>query len=153
MTETRTSNPGQVADGRHHPNFWLYAVENIREAERPADRLGQASRVLVAGLAGDPRLNAAWIGAVRPGRLADAIWERSHNSGFPVAIDRIRRNLSDVLCSGTLGQRKAIMETHVAEIRVVDDRLIPAYRIPVDTFCARGQVVGRTGLEPVTDRL
>ena len=56
----------------------------------------------------------------------------------------IRRSLSDILRSGTLGQRKAIMETHVAEIRVVDDRLIPVYRIPVDTFCARGQVVDRT---------
>lgn len=45
------------------------------------------------------------------------------------------------------------METHIAEIRLVDDRLIPVYRIPADTFRARGPVVGRTGLEPVTDRL
>ena len=52
--------------------------------------------------------------------------------------------------SGTLGQRKAVMETHIAEIRIDGDRLIPIYRIPVDAFRARGQVVGRRGLEPRT---
>ncbi|WP_084599775.1 recombinase family protein [Actinoplanes subtropicus] len=68
-------------------------------------------------------------------------------------IERIHRHLTDVLNSGTLGQRKAVMETHIAEIRFDGDRLVPIYRIPADAFRARGQVVGRTGLEPVTDRL
>jgi site-specific DNA recombinase len=69
------------------------------------------------------------------------------------AIERIRQSLSDILRSGTLGQRKAVMETHIAEIRITGDRLIPVYRIPADTFRARGQVVGRAGLEPATEGL
>jgi site-specific DNA recombinase len=71
----------------------------------------------------------------------------------PSEIERIHRHLADILRSGTLGQRKAVVETHVAEIRFDGDRLIPIYRIPVDAFRAQGEVVGRTGLEPVTDRL
>ena len=68
-------------------------------------------------------------------------------------IERLRQRLGDVFRSGTLGQRKAVIETHIAEIRLVDDRLIPVYRIPADGFRAQGLNVGRTGLEPVTDRL
>lgn len=63
-------------------------------------------------------------------------------------IERIHRHLADILHSGTLGQRKAVMETHIAEIRIDGDRLIPIYRIPADTFRTQVQVVGRTGLEP-----
>jgi hypothetical protein len=54
---------------------------------------------------------------------------------------------------GTLGQRKAVMETHIAEIRLDNDRLIPVYRIAPDAFRARGHVVGRAGLEPATEGL
>ena len=32
------------------------------------------------------------------------------------AIRRLRQSLSDILRNGTLGQRKAVMETHIAEI-------------------------------------
>ncbi|MEU4243434.1 hypothetical protein [Actinoplanes sp. NPDC026619] len=36
------------------------------------------------------------------------------------------------------------METHIAEIQLDGDRLIPVYRIPVDEFRTRVGVVGRT---------
>lgn len=48
------------------------------------------------------------------------------------------------LRTGTPGQRKAIMETHIAGIQFDGDRLIPVYRIPVDEFRTRVRVVGRT---------
>jgi site-specific DNA recombinase len=59
-------------------------------------------------------------------------------------IEQVRRHLDDILSSGTLGQRKAVIETHIAEIRIDGDRLIPIYRIPADTFRTQGEVVGRT---------
>ena len=59
-------------------------------------------------------------------------------------IDRIREILAGVLRCGTLGQRKAVMEIHIAEIRLDNDRLIPVYRIPPDTFAHRAKFVGRT---------
>jgi hypothetical protein len=52
MTETRTSNPGQVADGHHHPNFWLYAVENIRQ--------GDPGHFRLLRIGGERRSRAAW---------------------------------------------------------------------------------------------
>ena len=71
----------------------------------------------------------------------------------PAEIERIHRHLADILVSGTLGQRKAVMETHIVEIRFDGDQLIPVYRIPVDAFRAQGEVVGRAGLEPATEGL
>jgi site-specific DNA recombinase len=68
----------------------------------------------------------------------------------PAEIERIHRHLADILASGTLGQRKAVMETHIAKIQFDGNRLIPIYRIPADAFRALGQVVGWAGLEPAT---
>jgi site-specific DNA recombinase len=86
----------------------------------------------------------------------------------PQAIQQLRDHLADVLDHGTPGQRKAIIETHVAEIKIEGHRLIPIFRVPIDdgrtdetagptptptTFRAQARVVGRAGLEPATEGL
>lgn len=48
------------------------------------------------------------------------------------------------------GQRKAVMEPHIAEIPVNGDQLIPVNRISVDEFHTRAGVVDRPGLQPRT---
>ena len=48
----------------------------------------------------------------------------------PAAIAHLRRHIAEVLTHGTPGQRKAIIETHVAEIRIDGTRLIPVFMIP-----------------------
>jgi site-specific DNA recombinase len=69
----------------------------------------------------------------------------------PDEIERIHDHLADILDSGTVGQRKHIMETHIAEITFDGDLLIPHDRVPVDGFRARGRVVGpaQQGAKPV----
>ncbi|MEU4217559.1 recombinase zinc beta ribbon domain-containing protein [Actinoplanes sp. NPDC026623] len=71
----------------------------------------------------------------------------------PATIEQVHRHLADILRTGTPGQRKAVMEAHIAEIRFDGDRLIPVYRIPVDEFRTQVRVVGRAGLEPATEGL
>ncbi|HET6479271.1 MAG TPA: recombinase family protein [Actinoplanes sp.] len=71
----------------------------------------------------------------------------------PDTIEQIHQNLAEIMRTGTPGQRKAIMETHIAEIQFDGDRLIPVYRISVDEFRTRVGDVGRAGLEPATEGL
>ena len=49
---------------------------------------------------------------------------------MPRAIRRLRDNLATAFVHGTPGQRKAIIETHVSEIKIDGDRLIPIFKIP-----------------------
>jgi site-specific DNA recombinase len=71
------------------------------------------------------------------------------------ASRRLRDNLAAVLENGTPGQRKAIIESHIAEIKIEDARLIPIFKIPLEDqqFRTTHQVVGRAGLEPATEGL
>ncbi|MEU8078773.1 recombinase family protein [Catellatospora citrea] len=48
-----------------------------------------------------------------------------------LAVDQLRRNLAHVFRHGTPGQRKAIVETHIVEIRIDGDQLIPTFKIPL----------------------
>jgi len=48
------------------------------------------------------------------------------------AIEQLRRDLAHVLANGTPGQRKAIIETHIAEIKIEGTNLIPIFMIPTD---------------------
>jgi site-specific DNA recombinase len=72
------------------------------------------------------------------------------------AIDAIRRNLVHVLRHGTPGQRKAAIETGVAEIKIDGDQIIPIFKIPTQpdhdgadaAVRAMTPMVGRRGLEP-----
>ncbi len=84
----------------------------------------------------------------------------------PKAIERLHRDLAHVLSNGTPGQRKAVIETHVAEIKIQGSALIPVYKIPIEHLDQEGEgsaetpadpefrttrhVVGRRGLEPRT---
>ncbi len=87
----------------------------------------------------------------------------------PKAIERLRRELADVLQHGTPGQRKAVIENHVAEIKIQGSTLTPVYKIPIEhldqdndgpvdvstgpSFRTMVRVVGRAGLEPATEGL
>jgi site-specific DNA recombinase len=77
------------------------------------------------------------------------------------AIEQLRRELGQVLAHGTPGQRKAVIEEHVAEIKIQGDQLIPIFMIPTNgqgpadtptdpAFRTSVHVVGRRGLEPRT---
>src|SRR5690606_41612775 len=83
-------------------------------------------------------------------------------------IDHIRVLLARVITNGTPAERKAVIESLVAEIRIDNEKVIPVFKIPGpaaaipndatatdDEPTVRTMVrsVGRTGLEPVTDRL
>ncbi|GHJ45280.1 hypothetical protein Cs7R123_26220 [Catellatospora sp. TT07R-123] len=86
----------------------------------------------------------------------------------PKAIERLRQELADVLHHGTPGQRKAVIETHVAEIKIQGSTLTPVYKIPLEqldqdndgpvdfstdpSFRTMVRVVGRAGLEPARPR-
>jgi hypothetical protein len=84
-----------------------------------------------AGPAGDHRGEAASRPqrAARQDELAQFTGRRPNPPG-PAAIAHLRRHLAEVLTHGTPGQRKAIIETHVAEIRIDGTRLIPVFMIP-----------------------
>jgi len=86
----------------------------------------------------------------------------------PQAIERLQRQLAHVLRHGTHGQKKAVIEAHVAEIKIEESQLILVFKIPTsqDTgqdpenddgpddestdpeFRTMVRVVGRQGLEP-----
>jgi site-specific DNA recombinase len=82
------------------------------------------------------------------------------NPPDPAAIEHLRRHLAEVLTHGTPGQRKAIIETHVAEIKIEGTRLVPVFMIPAGNgngsattstdpeFRTMVRVVEPTGLEP-----
>ena len=83
----------------------------------------------------------------------------------PQAVQQLRDHLTHVLTTGTPGQRKTVIETHIAEIKIDGDRLIPIFKIPAghDTGPAEPstdpgvrpmhQVVEPRGLEPLTPTL
>ena len=114
-----------------------------------------------AGPAGDHRGEAASRPqrAARQDELAQFTGHRP-NPPDPAAIAHLRRHLADVLTHGTPGQRKAIIETHVAEIRIDETRLIPIFMIPAGNgngsattstdpeFRTMVRVVGPAGFEP-----
>jgi site-specific DNA recombinase len=84
-------------------------------------------------------------------------------------IDAIRTYLGHVIADGTSAERKAAIEALIAEVRITDERIIPVFKIPGPGVATPGdapatgtteeavramlQSVGRTGLEPVTERL
>jgi site-specific DNA recombinase len=79
------------------------------------------------------------------------------------AMSQLRRTLADVLQHGTPGQRKAIIETHIAEIKIRGALLIPIFLVPADDegpaessadprISHSIKVVGRAGLEPDLSR-
>jgi hypothetical protein len=84
-----------------------------------------------AGPAGDHRGEAASLPqrAARQDELAQFTDHRPNPPG-PAAIAHLRRHLAEVLTHGTPGQRKAIIETHVAEIKIDGTRLVPVFMIP-----------------------
>jgi site-specific DNA recombinase len=90
----------------------------------------------------------------------------------PGTIQRLRAYLHQVTTVGTTSERKAAIETLIADIKITDQGVIPVFKIPTDETppappnpdeghhneqqpLVRTMVrsVGRTGLEPVTDGL
>jgi site-specific DNA recombinase len=69
----------------------------------------------------------------------------------PEAIEYAREALTAALNSGEPAQRKAVIEEHVAEIKIDGTRLISVFMIPTGDAELRtmGRVVDPTGLEPV----
>jgi hypothetical protein len=74
---------------------------------------------------------AAPRGCVRPPPPPDATADTAPAAPSAAAIQRLRDNLAAVLTNGTPGQRKAIIETHVAEIKIEGNQLIPIFKIPL----------------------
>ncbi|WP_084556738.1 recombinase family protein [Hamadaea tsunoensis] len=70
----------------------------------------------------------------------------------PEDIAQTRAELAHVLEHGENGAKKAIIEAHVAEIKIDGRDLIPTFMVPYE-FRTGGQVVGRAGLEPATEGL
>jgi site-specific DNA recombinase len=62
----------------------------------------------------------------------------------PHAIAALREHLADVIAHGTPGQRKALIETHIAEITLDGDTLTPIFLVPTDP-AAPGEDEGPTG--------
>jgi site-specific DNA recombinase len=104
---------------------------------------------------------------IRAGELTEAL---SHEPAPPPAgvIEDLQAYLADAIASGTPAERKAAIETLVAEVRITDHGLIPVFRIPSprppeprDTNAATTEPpvrtmlrsVGRLGLEPRTHGL
>lgn len=57
----------------------------------------------------------------------------------PKAVERLRQDLVHVLTQRTPGQRKAVIESHIAEIKIDGDRLTPIYKIPIGEFDQNGE--------------
>jgi site-specific DNA recombinase len=67
-------------------------------------------------------------------------------------IEQARADLAGVLKDGETGERKAVIEAHVGEIKINGHELIPVFTIPT-RFRTLDRVVGRAGLEPATEGL
>jgi site-specific DNA recombinase len=94
--------------------------------------------------------------------------ELAHEPSVPSesAIYELRTQLAEVFKHGTPSQRKAIIQTHLAEITLSEGKIIPMFRViaetqtPVEdstgvpeTVRSRLTVAPRLGLEPRTYRL
>jgi site-specific DNA recombinase len=103
----------------------------------------------------------------RADELTDAL---SHEPAPPPAdmIADLQACLADAIASGTPAERKAAIETLVAEVRITDHGLVPVFRIPSPRPPDPGnadatadeppvrtmpRLVGRVGLEPTTGGL
>ncbi|GAA4158982.1 hypothetical protein GCM10022251_34710 [Phytohabitans flavus] len=80
------------------------------------------------------------------------------------AIKQLRRQLGQVLAHGTAGQRKAVIEEHIAEVKIQGEQLIPIFNVPTNgegpadistdpTFRSSPYVVEPRGLEPLPPTL
>jgi site-specific DNA recombinase len=50
----------------------------------------------------------------------------------PQAIAHLRDDLAAIITNGTPGQRKTLIETHIAKITIEGDDLTPTFMIPTD---------------------
>ncbi|WP_018352095.1 recombinase family protein [Longispora albida] len=83
----------------------------------------------------------------------------------PALLGEIQANISQAITAGTPGERKAMIESFIDEIRITDEGIIPMFKIPhgndeapaedttsagasTNTVSAMTRVVGRQGLEP-----
>ncbi|WP_201850667.1 zinc ribbon domain-containing protein [Myceligenerans indicum] len=66
----------------------------------------------------------------------------------PTAIERLRQDLAYVLRHGTPGQRKAVIEAHVAEIKIQGSTLTPVYKIPTSHFTQDDEGSAETSADP-----
>ena len=71
----------------------------------------------------------------------DALEENEEVQPSAEDIDQTRRELEEVLANGENGERKEIINAHVAEIKINGHELIPVFMIPA-RFRTLGQVVG-----------
>lgn len=51
----------------------------------------------------------------------------------PATITRIREHLTTIMASGTTTERKAAIETLIAEVRITDQGVVPVFKIATDT--------------------
>ena len=66
----------------------------------------------------------------------------------------VKETLRDAMRNGTPGQRKALLEELVVEVKVESrDSIIPTFRLPTAPVRVMEAVVGRRGLEPRTSAL
>ncbi|WP_435123364.1 recombinase family protein [Micromonospora tulbaghiae] len=68
----------------------------------------------------------------------------------PGTVARIRDHLSTIMTSGTATERKAAIETLIAEVQLTDQGVVPVFKIPTDTTMPPPETDGGTsGVPPV----
>jgi len=87
----------------------------------------------------------------RRGQLADLV-SATPTPPTEDELNTTRATLAQIFKDGRVGQRKAFIEAHVAEIKIENARILPTFIIPAE-LCTQGLVVGRAGLEPATEGL
>lgn len=131
-------------------------LDAFEQGQLPAEECASRVRALRARLE-----QLAW----RKGDLEYAMTEEPTGPSEQ-AIQRMRAQLADVVRHGTPGQRKALIEAHLAEITLAEGEIIPLFRVPQKakepldlpsgsstTVRAMPTVAPRLGLEPRTCRL
>src|SRR6266851_3988108 len=90
----------------------------------------------------------------QPETLEEELLEKSMVAPTPKDVGMVLSAIDDPTDSGTLSQRKALMQQLVSEIRVESrSEIFPTFRLPSPPVCVISGVVGRGRLEPPTSTL
>ncbi len=85
----------------------------------------------------------------QPETLEEELVEKPMVAPTPKDVGMVLSAIDDATDSGTLSQRKALMQQLVSEIRVESrSEIFPTYGLPAPPVCVISGLVGRGGLEP-----